>query len=1275
MNYEEAYEASLEYFEGDELAANVFVSKYALTDQDGDIKEATPDDMHKRLAKEFARVEAKYPNPMSEDEIYGHLKDFKYIVPQGSPMSAIGNDYQIQSLSNCFVIDSPYDSYSGILHADQQLVQLMKRRAGVGLDISKIRPKGMITNNAAKTTDGIGVFMERFSNSCREVAQNGRRGAELMSISVHHPEVETFAVIKNDPLKVTGANISIKLTEEFMEAVRDDTDYELRWPVDAEDPVVTNRVSARKVWDTIITSAHNRAEPGIFFWDNVAKWTPSDAYPKYKSITTNPCLSGDTLIAVADGRGAVSIKELAEEGKDVPVYSTNPNTGEVSIQWGRNPRVTGENQALVRVTLDDKSYYDVTPNHRFVMRDGSAKRADELESGSSLMPFHKRQTKLSVSQNPYWEVGVEALNYNKRVVEHKLISQFHDPEVWNDPSHKPKLNGGLVVHHKDFDGLNNSPDNLEVMSWRDHQKLHAELADVSGEKNPNFSGFSNEEVREHALKLTKELGTRFSNNEWVKYAGIHGLPKAFSSMRSDLGSVMSLGIWAAKELGLEFSDLDPRLVKTFMSMTDQGYEPKIVGPEVHVNKTCEICKAEFYIEHNRREASFCSRFCSNIYVNNPDAAHQKQRIENSQKTHAKQAEKKREDQLRIYSSLKFNLGRKPLMKEWEAACKEEGVSYRVGTKNGFNRYNDLGVAAESYNHKVVSVQPLSDDHTVYNITVDNNHTFNVVNIVDTRYTGVATLNCGEIVLSPNDSCRLLVLNTISFVNDPFSNNPSFDYDKFRELAIVAQRLMDDVIDLELEKIDKILEKIDADPEPDYIKKVELDLWTEIRDTCERGRRTGLGVTAIGDTVAAMGLVYGSDESVTFVEEIYKALGTSAYRSSVTMASERGAFPEYDYELEKEHPFINRIMDEDTSLRKDWEKFGRRNVALTTTAPTGSVSILTQTTSGIEPAFMLSYTRRKKINPDANEDIRVDFIDELGDKWQEFTVYHHGVKTWMDVTGETDLTKSPYHGGTANDIDWINRVKIQGAAQRWICHSISSTVNLPEDVSIEEVKDIYETAWKEGLKGITVYREGSRSGVLVDTAKLEKAAVNNKIMKHDAPKRPNELNCDVYHMVVQGEKWTMFVGLLDGKPYELMGGLSQYVSIPKRVSTGKIIKVKQGQGSRYDFCYDYDEDMSDPTIIQDINHSFENATEAAFTRTISLALRHGASPIYVVEQLLKGSEKTDDLFAFSKAASRVLKNYVEDGTKASGACQDCGSDDVAYQEGCLSCMSCGGSRCG
>lgn len=822
MNYETAMKKSLKYFDGDELAANVFVTKYALTDLDGKILEATPADMHRRLAKEFARIEAKYPNPMSEDEIFELLDGFKYIVPQGSPMAGIGNPYQVMSLSNCFVIEGPYDSYAGILLSDQEQAQLMKRRGGVGFDISRIRPRGMVANNAAKTTDGIGVFMDRFSNTTREVAQGGRRGALMLTISVHHPEIETFINIKNDTTRVTGANISIRLSDDFMNAVKNNEKYKLQWPVDSDNPVVTEWADAAEIWDKIITSAHASAEPGLLFWDTVKRRSATDDYEQFQTVSTNPC--------------------------------------------------------------------------------------------------------------------------------------------------------------------------------------------------------------------------------------------------------------------------------------------------------------------------------------------------------------------------------------------------------------------------------------------------------------------GEITLSAYDSCRLLLVNTLSFVANPFTDKATFKRDEFIKVAAAAQRLMDDMVDLELEQIDKTIAKIDSDPEPASIKRVERELWEKIRWTCENGRRTGLGVTAIGDTIAALGLTYGSDESIEMIELIYQLLTQTAYIESVKMAKERGAFSAWDYEKEKNNEFINQVLTNDVAPYADaWRKYGRRNIACTTTAPAGSVSVLTQTTSGIEPAFMTSYTRRKKINP-SDKEARVDFVDDLGDKWQEYTVYHHGFKQWMDVTGETDVKKSPYYKATANDIDWVAKVKAQAAAQRWIDHAISNTTNIPADTPVDVVKDIYMTGWESGCKGVTIYREGSRSGVLVNP---DPPVQSMSIQVNNAPKRPVELDCYVHHMTVLGEKWLMFVGLLDGKPYELMGGLSKFVSVPKRVTRGKIVKHNGAVNpARYDFHYDYEEDEDNETVVRDINNAFENATYAAFTRTISLALRHGAPVRYVVEQIQKGAEKEDDLFSFSKAASRVLKQYIEDGIEIAGkSCKDCGSQSLIYEEGCAKCTACGSSKCG
>ena len=813
---------SLEYFKGDELAASVFATKYALQDDDGNFLETTPDHMHKRLAKEFARIEKKYENPMSEETIYNLLKGFKYIVPQGSPMSGIGNPYQIQSLSNCFVVDSPQDSYGGILKADQEQVQIMKRRGGVGFDISTIRPKGLRTSNAAKTTDGIGVFMERFSNSCREVAQGGRRGALMLTISIHHPDIETFINIKRDLTKVTGANISIRLTDEFMNAVENNEDYELRFPVDVsnDDVIVSQKTSASNIWDQIIESAHGAAEPGLLFWDNVLNYTPAQIYK-------------------------------------------------------------------------DKGFH-------------------------------------TISTNP----------------------------------------------------------------------------------------------------------------------------------------------------------------------------------------------------------------------------------------------------------------------------------------------------------------------------------------------------CSEITLSAYDSCRLLLLNLTSFVKNRFEKTATFDYQHFGECVQKAQRLMDDLVDLEIECVDNIVKKIAQDPESKDTKRVELELWQKIRKAALDGRRTGLGITGLGDTLAMLGLKYGSPNSVCATEDIYRTLAVSAYKSSCFLAKERGSFPVYSYEAEVGHPFIERIFKSDPEVRELHQRYGRRNIALTTTTPCGSISTLTQTTSGIEPAFMLKYTRRKKINL-SDPEAQVDFVDDMGDKWQEFDVYHHGFESWMKTTGGSEISDSPYENSTANEIDWETAIDVQAAAQKWVCHAISKTINLPASVSIDEVKKVYWKGWKSGLKGVTVYRDGCRTGVLVASPTEETR--DSAFKAHSAPKRDDSLKCTIHHATIKGEAWTILVGLFDGKPYEVMGGLQKYIEIPKKYKHGKIIKHSyKTKNARYDLSIGKN---GDEILIKDIVSVFDNPNHAGFTRTISLALRHGAPIHYIVEQLQKDTEM--DMFSFSKVIARVLKNYIKDGTSpGQSSCENCKAEgSLVYQEGCVMCTSCGHGKCG
>lgn len=1198
---------------------------------------------------------------------------------------------------NCYVIDSPYDSISGIAYTDNQQANLMKRRAGVGFDISSIRPSGAFVANAAGTSTGIASFMEKYSETTRGIGQGGRRGALMLSISCMHPEIETFITIKQNLEKVTGANISIRFTDEFMKAVKDDSEVTLRWPVEGPEIKISKTVKAKDIWNKFVYSAWFSAEPGALFWDTAIRRTPSDCYAErgYRSISTNPCFAGDTLIAVADGRNAVSIKQLAEEGRDVPVYSLDKETGITSIKTARNPRVTGYNKKLVRVELDNGSHFDVTPDHKCILRDGTIVLAKDLKAGDSLPRFKKEQQPVSKDGKNYWLVYTNSRNVDdQRIFEHRLIAKFNQPEKWDEIYNSAKKDGwtktgGLIVHHKDYNGLNNSPDNLEIMTFKEHQKFHAEH-DNKGENNGRcYSDVTNEMIKRHALELTSALGRRFSNNDWQTYAMANGLPQTFSEWRRTgfYNNIVELAQACAIELNIEHSDVDPRLVKTLQSMLSQGYKAEIVGNEVRVQKTCETCKSHFHISHLSRETAFCSIACSTAYVNSSkEIAEKRTAARNAQAK--EQANKNKESQARIFSALKFALKREPMLKEWEAECKAEKVPSRLGKvlKYGFKSWQEVKEAGEAYNHKVVSVTELAGEHTVYNLTVDDNHTVNIVTShTKERLDGVSVLNCGEIILSGGDSCRLLLVNAMGFVTDPFKKEARFDWDAFSKATVVAQRLMDDLVDLELEAIEKIINKITQDPEPEHIKRAELDLWAKIQSACKNGRRTGLGSTAVGDMLAALGMVYGGEDSIRFTEHLYRTLTINSYKSSVEMAKERGAFPVFSFDLEKDNEFLNQIWAADKNLHEEYLKYGRRNIANTTTPPAGTTSILAcldserklfGTTSGIEPAYLLSYKRRKKINPNDKE-ARVDFVDDLGDKWQEFPVYHPGFKFWMDVTGnnDSDIERSPYYQATSNDVNWMNSVDIQAAAQKWICHSISKTCNLPANATQELVSDVYLRAWETGCKGFTIYRDGCRSGVLVSADESSKKK-EGSFDETNAPKRPKELSCDIYHCTVQGEKWSLFVGLLDGKPYEIMGGLAKYVKIPKRVTKGKLIKHNgEINPARYDLHYDFEDGLENEAIVQDVGNVFENPTHSGFTRMVSLSLRHGAPVQFVAEQLMKGSDKESDLFSITKAVNRVLKNYIKDGTKANvRKCPECGGSHLAYKDGCVQCMDCGNSKC-
>jgi ribonucleoside-diphosphate reductase alpha chain len=835
-SHEEALNSSVTYFDGDTLAASVWLNKYALKDVTGKIYESNPDEMHHRIAKEIARIETLYPNPLKAQEIYALLKDFRHIVPQGGPMAGIGNDFQVSSLSNCFVIGNEADSYGSILHIDEEQTQLMKRRGGVGHDLSHIRPKGSRVMNSALTSTGITPFMERYSNSTREVAQGGRRGALMLSISMRHPDAEDFIDAKLERGKITGANISLRLDDGFMQAALNDEKYTQQFPIDSKNPKSIKEIDAKLLWDKIIHNAWKSAEPGILFWDTIIRESIPDCYADlgYKTVTTNPC--------------------------------------------------------------------------------------------------------------------------------------------------------------------------------------------------------------------------------------------------------------------------------------------------------------------------------------------------------------------------------------------------------------------------------------------------------------------GEIPLCPYDSCRLLSLNLYGYVKDPFTKNASFDYELFQQHAWLATRIMDDIIDLEIEKIDQILLKINEDPESKEFKEIEKNLWEKIRTKCIKGRRMGIGITAEGDMLAALGLQYGSDQAISFSVGIHKTLALNVFRASVNLAKERGPFEIYDPIREEKNPFIMRLREADEELYRDMTRYGRRNIALLTIAPTGTTSLMTQTSSGIEPVFMVSYKRRKKVNPN-DQGVKVNFVDEAGDSWEEYNVLHPKFITWLELKGydidklrllpESELNKiiqkSPYHKATSNDIDWIQKVKMQGAIQKWVDHSISVTVNIPNLTAKEVVGEIYKTAWESGCKGITVYRDGSRSGVLIADDNKQDVTI---FKENNSPKRPNKLDAEVVRFQNNHEKWIAVVGLLGGKPYEIFTGRAEDTFVlPKDIIKGWVIKAKNDEGhNRYDFQY-VDKDGYQVTY-QGLSRSF-NKEYWNYAKLISGVLRHGMPLPFVVDLVAALNLECEHINTWKNGVLRALKNYIPEGTKAvKGICENCGDPNgLIFKEGCLICKSCGFSECG
>lgn len=1310
---DEVEKSTLEYFNGDTLATKTWINKYCLKDSNDNLYEKTPDDMHWRIAKELARIENNYPNPISEDEIYETLKNFKYIIPQGGPMSGIGNTNQIVSLSNCFVIGNESDSYGGILLTDQELVQLAKRRGGIGLSVSHIRPKGTPVKNSALTSTGVVPFLERYSNSTREVAQDGRRGALMISTSIKSMDSEDFIDAKMEAGKVTGANVSVKIDDDFMNCVINKTPYIQQFPIESLTPKYTREIDATKLWKKIIHNAWKSAEPGVFFWDNIIKESIPDCYTKFgfKTTSTNPCIVGETMVAVADGRHMVSMKQLAEEGKDVDVYCSADDDSLV-IRKMRNPRITGYKVPVYKLTLDDDNYVIATANHQFRLKNGYYTELKDLQIGDSLdiltkstMGLHEVIKNMnSKSQNYFWFYDEESEKY---IAEHRIICKHNNGDII-----------GNIIHHKDFNGLNNSPDNLIPMLKEDHDRLHGDMkfgkdnpifkviADnekygkwinnlseaCTGELNGNSKNISNEQLINCGIELTTKLKRRFSYREWSEFAKINNLPQIFTNYRKkDLGTIVEFSFKCSDLCGLEDQNHDTRLLQSRLNMIEQGYETNIIDNIVYVKRKCEAknCEKTFWVDYDKREVSFCSHECAQHYLNF-DKEIKLQRNNGILDYVKGRSVNIKNKQLEIFTNLKFNLNREPLLDEWENECKNQNIPYRLSkhSKSMVLSYSDLKESAKLYNHRVKSIEYVGEED-VYNGTVDEFHNF-FVGGFETKnefnkpnYLFINNLQCGEIPLCPYDSCRLLALNLVSFVENPYTAEATFNFELFNKYVIYAMKFMDDIVDLELEKIDQIMEKIISDPEDESTKRVEYELWVKIKEKTIQGRRTGLGITSEGDMLAALGLRYGTVEATNFAIFIHKTLAVEAYKTSILMSKERGCFGVWDYELEKNNPFIQRILNElQEEYVQMYKETGRRNIALLTIAPTGTVSLMTQTTSGIEPAFLIDYKRRRKVNPN-DKNVKPTFVDEIGDSWEEYNVFHLGFIKWSEINGynveelknmkDTDLKeivkKSPYYGATSADVDWLEKVRMQGEIQKWVDHSISVTVNLPENVSEDIVSQVYETAWKSGCKGMTIYREGSRSGVLISKSEPKQ----NIFQENNAPKRPKVLPCDIYRFQNKGEKWIAFLGLMENKPYEIFTGLQDDIIFPNYVNKGEIVKIKEEDGqSRYDFKYVDKDGISQEFrgLSRVFNREFWN-----IAITVSTVLRHGVPLPNVIKIIDKLNFDGDSISSWKSGVKRAIKRYIKDGTVVKGdVCPECGSKNMIFKEGCSTCMDCGHSKC-
>ena len=1256
---QEIQKATLLYFKGDELATDVWMRKYCLKDEEN-YYELTPDDMHRRIAKELARIEAKYPNALSEDEIYETLKGFNRIVPQGSPMSGIGNNFQIVSLSNCYVIGNKIDSdsYGGIMKLDQEMVQLQKRRGGVGLDLSFIRPAGSPVKNSAITSTGVVPFMERFSNSTKEVAQDGRRGALMESISIKHPDAEAFIDAKLTQGKVTGANVSVRIDDEFMNAVITDGDYIQSYPIEISpefDSGIINikdipyneihkgalgyyrKIKAKVLWKKIIFNAWKSAEPGILFWDTIIRESVPDCYADlgFKTTSTNPCFPASEYLLTKNGY----------------------------FKFGD------------LVTTDTTKTNDILSDRRIsYLENGDEKpenwKIDNTQHGTII----RKASNVFLTQ-------VDA-----EIIEFKTAKGF---KLRCTPDHHIATTRGMIMA-KDLTPdddilisipengdsiLNKKPENtMEILSLL-FGLIHGDGTVDKKRKRVYFDfwGDDAERMKDFVSELIDRLYDIFGERKNDKN---RNLSKYFISKNNNKIRIGSA--WVGKifeEYGFDFQKKIN--IPEFILNNSAGNVGKFyIAALMYCDGSLQgSVKSGYTIRLSQSNESFLNKIQLMLHSNGLIFG----------------LYKRRDDKLTMLPNGRGGQSNYKTKEQFELISlggsivkymKSIGFLGDTAKEGKFNENHNYQIK-KSFTDNIISINNLENE-SVYCLREDVGRNI-IVN-------GISARRCGEIPLCPDDSCRLLALNLYGYVINPFTSESYFDWDLFKSDVIKAQRYMDDIIDLEIEKIDAILNKIKNDPEDEFIKQYEINLWERIKQKTIEGRRTGLGITAEGDMLAALCLIYGTDSATDFSEEIHKQLKLNAYRSSVIMSQERGAFPIYDAWREGDNPFIKRIKDEDAVLYKDMIHYGRRNIALLTIAPTGSVSLMTQTTSGIEPVFLPVYKRRRKINPQEKE-VRIDFVDDEGIAWQEYPVFHHKFETWLQVNDykldvvksmsieqvDEIVKKSPYYKATSNDVDWVKKVEMQGRVQKHVDHSISVTVNLPEDVNEEIVAKVYETGWQSGCKGITVYRDGSRSGVLISDSDKKAKEKQGLFEDHHAPKRPKRLKAEIIRFQNNLEKWIAVVGFLEGRPYEvftgrLENGLSELpISVKECEVVKNIIEDPNGnKKKRYDIEY-IDSDGEKQTH-KGLNHTF-NPEYWNYAKLISSVMRHGMPMVYIIELIGSLNLNDEHLNTWKNGVARVLKRYIKGDVVTKGKCPECNSENLEFVEGCLTCKNCGNSKCG